>query len=859
MLKLTNMWKLLDSGLYSLEFPTQRETLSSFPLPKPNGKIGLFSLTPENMITRETRGIKVYKGYDLEGYRASIVFYPTTVSVFVLSPFGSENFTIKKVVENIYEVKNFSKSANKEWICGCGRKERCVQRKGVGRSDSLKLTDFHIGGSVISYRLVFGLSQAGWATYEQLVHVVSVVNLIWTENFSSKFTLDEQDQLNILNSGQTFADSDINNFTGQFDDIIGNGSYDLGHGIGPGSGGLAYLGALGINNIKGGGWTSAPTITNDQLFIIDYLCHEMGHQLGCGHTFSKNYSDEGTSIAQVEPGSGSTIMGYAGITNVDIQYHSDSYFAAVSVFQAAQHRYSIPNVGTLVSNGDTFPQIKSNLTGHSIPPETAFELSVYPNDQSSIPQEVVSYSWCGVGTDPIYRTRETKLNYREFPRYGTDQIGTGYRGDNVFIPANTGSSIISYTITHIRLVHGYSGGSPGCVWNGSLESTSFLFTSTGGGSNQTVTLSNPITIVGDYNFIWTLNYTGQTDNDWASDLVVEFLDNQGTIHLSVGGYEYNHSGSVMYWPSVMDNKDSFENESVTISYESLLNSTDKVFRLTMKDHGQTSTTIHSKALYSISVGTGIKPEISNVSISEVGMSLVWNKSDTLSEYNADRVHIWISEPGKQSVSTGQFSEEYIYTYDYSNKSRMVYDGPNNGTSGLIPWSQLVTEYSNLNKPFKLKIKFYNSSDFLVDQKYKLFILRSEELLSHLDIYSPQTQTTITGWNCTDALSALHDNTISSNTKYFLDWNRSGDITDADSGLLLSHIVGNISEPPTGTLFFAGTIYSENGIWKGLNGNGQIYTFSNLALEFQIENLKVHSICIVYKTDTTIQVEKMVNS
>jgi hypothetical protein len=79
------------------------------------------------------------------------------------------------------------------------------------------------------------------------------------------------------------------------------------------------------NNYKGSGITSPGTgAPQGDNFDIDYVAHEMGHQLGDNHTFSYN---EGTGVT-VEPGSGSTIMGYAGITgsNTDVQAHSDAYF-----------------------------------------------------------------------------------------------------------------------------------------------------------------------------------------------------------------------------------------------------------------------------------------------------------------------------------------------------------------------------------------------------------------------------------------------------------------------------------------------------------------------------------------------------
>src|SRR5690606_36636139 len=72
-------------------------------------------------------------------------------------------------------------------------------------------------------------------------------------------------------------------------------------------------------------------------FDIDYVAHELGHQFGANHTFSNGV--EGTGV-NVEPGSGSTIMGYAGITFQDIANHSDDYFVYASIKQIQDNMVS---------------------------------------------------------------------------------------------------------------------------------------------------------------------------------------------------------------------------------------------------------------------------------------------------------------------------------------------------------------------------------------------------------------------------------------------------------------------------------------------------------------------------------------
>jgi subtilisin-like proprotein convertase family protein len=178
---------------------------------------------------------------------------------------------------------------------------------------------------------------------------------------------------------------------------IGNSSYDVGHLLSAtgGGGNAGCIGCICTNPTvsnpygKGSGW-SAPSNNNPEgsNFDIDVVAHEMGHQLGGNHTFSHKVEGRGINI---EPGSGSTIMGYAGVvspSSLNIQAHSDDYYHIVSVQQIQSNLASKTcSTNTPITNS---PPIINAGVDYTIPKGTAFILKGAGSDPNG---DAISYTW----------------------------------------------------------------------------------------------------------------------------------------------------------------------------------------------------------------------------------------------------------------------------------------------------------------------------------------------------------------------------------------------------------------------------------------------------------------------------------
>jgi hypothetical protein len=182
--------------------------------------------------------------------------------------------------------------------------------------------------------------------------------------------------------------------------IIGDANFDIGHMFGR-SGGGGNAGCIGCvctnvlstggganNSYKGAGITSpADNIPQGDNFDIDYVVHEVGHQLGGNHTFS--HGNEGTGVNK-EVGSGITIMGYAGITNYDLAPHSIDIYHEASIQQIQNNLAgkTCPITTNITANNAT--PVVAPVSNYTIPISTPFALTGSATDANNDP---LTYCW----------------------------------------------------------------------------------------------------------------------------------------------------------------------------------------------------------------------------------------------------------------------------------------------------------------------------------------------------------------------------------------------------------------------------------------------------------------------------------
>lgn len=250
-----------------------------------------------------------------------------------------------------------------------------------------EFTAFHGGTKASSLAaIVTGLNRVNQVFERDMAIKLELVannsDIIYTDAASDPYTDDDTDAL----ISETKAD---------LDGKIGVANYDIGHVFSTGGGGLAGLGVV-CGSSKSEGVTGSPQPIND-FFFIDFVAHEIGHQFSAEHTFNGSASGcagNRSETAAYEPGSGSTIMGYASICGEeDIQSAADAYFHNHSIAQAREFVSNVARGGSCgVSStlSNAVPTVNAGGDGN-IPRSTPFMLTGSATDADA--GDSLTYRW----------------------------------------------------------------------------------------------------------------------------------------------------------------------------------------------------------------------------------------------------------------------------------------------------------------------------------------------------------------------------------------------------------------------------------------------------------------------------------
>jgi hypothetical protein len=300
-----------------------------------------------------------------------------------------------------------------------------------------------------------------------IVTAINRVNQIYERDLSIKLVLvASNDQLierggNVSFSNGNPAQMFVEN-QAWIDFKLGSSGYDIGHVFGTGGGGLALLGSVCDRGNKAKGVSGIVDPLGDP-FYVDFVAHEIGHQFDADHSFNGSTSNCATGRNQVtayEPGSGSTIMAYAGICGVEnIQNNSDATFHAASIAQINSFTAAAGSCFSEVSgySANTSDPVVAAVFDRTIPANTAFVLDGSASDADG---NTLSYQWdqldagcptnaSSFGTDTgfngLFRSYQPRaVAKRHFPALGTQL--QGLFDDAEVVPCNNRDLNLRFTV-----------------------------------------------------------------------------------------------------------------------------------------------------------------------------------------------------------------------------------------------------------------------------------------------------------------------------------------------------------------------------------------------------------------------------
>ncbi|WP_300568319.1 reprolysin-like metallopeptidase [Flavobacterium sp.] len=413
--------QLPEKNLFDLEINSLKTNLANAPkreanaknsnvfiaLPDADGKMERFSVYENSNMDPALAA----KYPDIKSYIGIGIDNPTSTVYFSVSPLGFKSMTlsadksavfIEPFSQDLITYSVYKKSDKKQSLSGFECKViNQIEPQITGETlrpnaDDSTLRTFRLAMSVTGeYTAYFGGTKA--LALAAINNSMTRVNGVFEKDFAVRMVLIANNDAVIYTSASTdpysaAATGSGGTWNGELQStltsVIGESNYDVGHlfGASGGGGNAGCIGCICVNGQKGSGFTSpGDGIPSGDNFDIDYVAHELGHQFGANHTFSM--SNEGTGV-NMENGSGSTIMGYAGITAQDVQPHSDAYFHAASI-QQVTNNIKTKTCQTNTATGNAVPTALAGAD-YTIPKSTPFMLTGAGTDANG---DALTFNW----------------------------------------------------------------------------------------------------------------------------------------------------------------------------------------------------------------------------------------------------------------------------------------------------------------------------------------------------------------------------------------------------------------------------------------------------------------------------------
>lgn len=451
-------WNIKNTSSAELNFAELFDSIQvenqKINLPLPDGGMVPFVFVNASVLPSSLRD--KYKLYAYQGVCPLDNKTKATITLHEGKLYASIHFSDKKV--NIKPNTN-STDYSVEWVTSEFVEHSCLTEKTeefVAQS-ALRTSGVNQTSQIKNYTIAISCT-GEYTTYHggtvakalaAMVTTLNRVNTIYNADLGINLILNANTDKLIYTNASTdpynnnSADAILNVSQDIFDKALGSTTYDLGHIFSTGAGGLADLYSV-CSSKKASGVTGTNKPIGD-FFDVDFVSHEIGHQFGADHTFNgvKLSCAGNIGDARFEIGSGSTIMGYAGICGTDnLQSNSDPYF----------HIKSIEEIKRFITIGDgkscgyyssatnNLPVIlNQTLSVYTIPVSTPFYLDGKGSDSDG---DVLLYNWEQIdlgssselnspsGNAPLFRSFiPTSTTIRYLPKMSSVLAGTSSKGE----------------------------------------------------------------------------------------------------------------------------------------------------------------------------------------------------------------------------------------------------------------------------------------------------------------------------------------------------------------------------------------------------------------------------------------------